>query len=126
MSRVTLEEEVAEQTVCRFTGVLVDETGEPVPAADLTAMTLTLYNDDRVKQVINGMLNSNILNDAYRGTVDANGNFTLTLYDADNSILNSERVRETHVALVRFTYSSGTKTGRQEIAFQVVNLDKVS
>jgi hypothetical protein len=122
--RTVITEEVAERTSARYSGVLVDETGAAVPAASLSTLTLTLF-DENTNTVINSVDDINILN-ADRGTVDAAGNLVVTLLPADNVIVTPTRVREPHVMLLEWTYAGGAKAGRHEVRFIVVNLTKVT
>lgn len=117
----------AEQTTMQITATLVDETGEAVPLAGLSALTLTLYNrDSAAQEIINSVNAVNILN-AGRGTMHAtSGLLTITLLPADNAIIDSANDLEWHRALVQGSYGGGVKAVKYEIDFQVRNLSKVS
>ena len=123
--RTVLADIVAEKTTCRITGALVDEAGAALGAAQLTALTLTLYALIDTLPIINTNTDKNIKN-ANQGTIDADGIFTLTLAPADNAIQATGATSETHRALLKWTWASGTKAGAQEIDFRVRNLEKVT
>lgn len=106
----------------RLSGSFVDEVGDPIQLADLAALTLTLYEKSS-ETVINNRNDIDVLN-ASIGTVDAIGNWTLDLTAADMAILDTNRSKETHVALLEWTYGLSGE-GREEIEFQVYNMRKV-
>lgn len=118
---------VAEKTTLRFTATLVDEAGVVIPAAGVSAMTLTLYNrDSATKEIINSVNAVNILN-AGRGTLHAtSGLLTVTLEPNDNTIIDSASDLEWHRALIEGTYAGGAKAFKHEVDWQVRNLNKVS
>lgn len=118
---------VAEKTTLRLTATLVDEAGVAIPSIGLSSLTLTLYNRDSVlKEIINSVDGVNILN-AGRGTVHAtSGLLTIMLEPNDNGVVDAASDLEWHRALIQGTYAAGTKAFKQEIDFQVRNLNKVS
>lgn len=117
---------VAEKTTLRFTATLLDETGAAIPAAGLSALTLTLYNrDSATQEIVNSVSAADILNTG-RGTVHAtSGLLTVTLQPDDNAIVDTTKDLEWHRALIAGTYG-GTKAFKQEIEWQVRNLSKVT
>ncbi len=117
---------VAEKTTLRFTATLLDETGAAIPAAGLSALTLTLYNrDSATQEIVNSVSAADILNTG-RGTVHAtSGLLTVTLQPDDNAIVDTTKDLEWHRALISGTYG-GTKAFKQEIEWQVRNLSKVT
>jgi len=115
------ESPVPEQITLRITGLIQDELGVAIPGANLTTLTLTLYNST-TEAVLNLRNASDILG-VNGGSVDASGNFTLTLTPADNALLGTGR-SEKHIALIVWTYNSGNSTGRFEVIFTVVNVTK--
>jgi len=123
--RVILPDIVAEKTTCRITGALVDEAGVALGSAQLSTLTLTLYALIDTLPVINANTDKDVKN-ANQGTMDASGIFTLTLAPADNAIQATGATSETHRALLKWTWASGTKAGAQEIDFRVRNLEKVT
>ncbi len=121
--RTTIKDHVPEETTWRFTGKLVDETGAAVPAAQLSALTLTIHVDDAAKTQI--LAPANILNTG-RGTVDASGTLTIVfLPSPDGSIQDAALAREVHIATVRWQWAAGAKQAAHEIAFTVRNFAKV-
>lgn len=122
--RTVIADHIPEKSTWRYTGILKDETGTAIAALSLSTLTLTLYNLDTLA-IINGMNGINILN-ADRGTVDASGNLTVVLQPADNPILDTTKIDETHVMLLQWTYAGGAKAGRHEVEFRVRNLAQVT
>lgn len=118
---------VAEKTTLRMTALLVDEAGVAIPSIGLSTLTLTLYNrDSATKEIINSVDAVNILNTG-RGNVHASsGLLTITLEPNDNAIVDTATDLEWHRALIQGTYGAGAKAFRQEVDFQVRNLNKVS
>jgi hypothetical protein len=104
---------------------IVDEQGQPVPLAAISAFTVDLY-DDLTGAVINSRNAQSILN-VNGGTYHAtNGHVTFTFLSADNPIVGtwSRGHREGHTA--RFTLRWGA-SGRWdgEIKLRVANLQRV-
>jgi len=120
--RETLEERAGELKSYRITGDLIDETGNPLPPGNLSALTLKLF-DENTEAIINGVNGLSILN-VDRGNVNAAGKFTLDLLPADNPILNPDVLEEAHIAFVEWTFA-GTKKGGIEIEFFVFNYVKL-
>lgn len=121
---------VHERTTPRYTATLKDETGAVVPGSALSALRLTLYNLGS-GAIINTRDDQNVLgtSTAVNGvTVSEAGLLTWDLDEADLAI-QSARVPvggvERHVALFTWVYD-GTRRGRAEEYFDVVNLGKVS
>lgn len=115
---------IPEKGTCKLTGVIVDETGTPLPLANVVSLKCTLY-DRESGNPLGGRTNQDIKN-AAGGTLDAAGNFSLTLADADNAILDPTRAFELHEALIEWTYGGGSKPGRQVFRIAVRNLRKVT
>lgn len=122
--RTFLHEEVPEKSTFRYTCTLIDETGAVVPAASLTTLTLTLYNQDTALTIINSVNGTSILN-VDRGTVDASGNVAILLTPADGAMVDATKAIEHHVMLIQWTYAAGAKAGRHEVVIPVCNLNKV-
>lgn len=116
-----MAQEVAEGGSALLSWNLVTEAGVPVTLAQLTSLTLKLYNRADLA-IINGKTATDIKN-TNGGTVHATtGACTLALAPADNPIINASRRLETHVALIRGTYNGGVGVVAKEIAFRVRNL----
>lgn len=117
---------VAERSSAYIEGIILDEAGDPVALADITAFTLTLFNDAN-DAIINSRDEQSILNEnggTYHATTGA---FTLTFASLDNPIVDTTLPRgakETHTALLSLTWPDG---GRWlgEVRIKVVNLQLV-
>ncbi len=123
--RETLTEPKAEGKTAKITAVIEDEDENGVALANLTTVTLTLF-EDRSKAIINSRNQTDIKNAGPGVISTTGGNLTLTLTPDDMAILVASNDAERHVAFIEWTYSSGTKSGGHEIAFTVTNLAKVS
>ena len=106
-----------------FKGTITDETSTPIPGSSLTTLTLTLY-DRRTGQILAGRDDQNILN-ANGVTVDAQGKLQWTMSAADSPHVAGDGSVETHVALFRWTFASGTKAGHSEVYFQVRDVPRL-
>lgn len=97
---------INEHSSARVQFTVKDQAAVAIPAADLNAFTLTLY-DVATGEILNGRDNQNVLN-ANGVTVDAAGLVTWLMQPADNAVLNQERTTvETHIALFTFTWDEG-------------------
>lgn len=97
---------VNEQTAFQIQQTLKRETGVPVPAADLTALMLTLY-DAKTGAVVNSRTASDVKN-ANGGTVHAtSGLFTMTFAPADMALITATESEEHHVAIFEAAWSGG-------------------
>jgi len=124
MSHVTtLSTHVSEKSTSLLSWVFKDHAGVAVSSANLTTVTVTLY-DKATAAIINSRDGQSILN-VNGGTADTSGNGTLKLGPNDNVIVTAARKQEVHVALIQFTYNSGVDAGREELEFTVYNLSKV-
>lgn len=119
--QTTITETVPEQVSVRITGVIKDEAGNGVPGANLTTLTLTLY-DSSTESIINSRNDSDI-NGVNGGSVDASGNLVMKLSPADNALIGTGD-SEKHIALIEWTYNAGADTGRAEVIFTVANLKR--
>jgi hypothetical protein len=113
---------VNEQTTARYTAQIVDETGAALPAASLSTLKLTVY-DQASGSVLNSRSQQNVLN-ANGVTVDSSGNLVWVMDPADNAIVGTREL-EAHIALFEWTWAS-TKAGRHEVPILVLNLAKVT
>lgn len=98
---------------------LVDENNAAVPAAALSAMTLSIV-DTKTGAVINGVSQVSILNTG-RGTIDGSGNLVVTLLPADTAIVAAADGREYRSLVIDFTYSGG-KVGRHQVDMLIAAL----
>ena len=123
--REIVQEIYAEKKTAKITATLKDEDGLALALANVDTLVLTLY-EEATGTIINSRSGSDIKNTG-GGTLDAtSGAFTLTLAPDDMAIIQTDRNKEWHVALIEWTYNSGADGGGKEIAFQVQNLVKVS
>lgn len=117
---------VLERSSAYIGGTILDESGAPVPAASVTAFTLTLF-DDESDVIINARDAQSILNEnggTYHATTGA---FAVTFASADNAILSQTIARgdkETHTARLTLTWSGGGRWDG-EVRIRVVNLHRV-
>lgn len=112
---------VTENTVARYTGKLVDETGAGIAAINITSLTLTLV-DDATGTIINSRSNQDV-NNANGVTVDSSGNLVWTIGALDNAMVGNLEY-ESHTATFKWGWAANTKTGYKEICLQVKNLRK--
>ena len=123
--RITLQDVFDEKKTAKITATLNDEDGDALALANVDTLILTLY-EEATETIINSRSGSDIKN-TDGGTLHAtSGAFTLTLAPDDMAIVQTDRNKEWHVALIEWTYNSGADDGGKEIAFQVQNLVKVS
>lgn len=114
---------IDEKTTARYQATVADETGAAIPAASLTTLKVTLY-DQSTGNIINSRNSQNILN-ANGATVDSAGLLTWTLTPADTAIVG-DKTLELKTALFEYTFASGAKTDRHEVVFAVRNLGKLT
>jgi len=86
-------------------------------------ITLTFY--DRVTGgIINSRDGQNVLN--ANNVVITSGALVWSMQILDNPIVTITLDSEIHVALWEWTYSSGARSGKQEVLIRVQNLTKVT
>ena len=102
-----------------FNAQFLDPTGNPVPAFRLTQVTLSLV-DTVSGQVINGISEIDILNQD-RGTVDSNGNLTISLLASDTSLSESPGVSSVQRSLI-VDWQSGPYSGSAQGNFIITAL----
>lgn len=111
---------VRERTSAIYQATVASETGAGVPADELTAITLTLY-DKETDAIINSRDAQDVLNE--NGvTIDEAGLLEWTLTPDDNVILGDGD--EIHVALFEYEYEDGKK-GNHEVEFFVQAVERV-
>lgn len=117
---------MTEQSTGIIEGDIVDQDGEAVPAASLTAATLTLYDYDTgagggspAPGIINDRDAQDILN-ANDVTIDSDGHFIWSVQPDDNVIVTLRRQVERHRAMFLFTWATGEF--RYECEINVINL----
>lgn len=105
---------------------IVDDSVPPVPvsASALNTLTLTIV-DTNTRAVINGVLQTNILN-VNRGIIDNAGNLKLTLggpnNPTDTGLQNPDRQQERRSIIIDWTFSAGQKSGSHEAEFLIVRM----
>ena len=117
---------VNERTAAQYTATIKDQTGTAIPAASMTALTLTL-EDVGSGTILNSRTAQNILN-ANNVTVSAGGVMVWTMQPADNAIVSTTAAHgstETHRATFKVSYGSGL-TAYIVRDFRVVALDRAS
>lgn len=119
---VITEPLVCEKTTCQIVQTFTDEAGATI-SAGVSSCTLTLY-EKRSGTILNSRNQVNI-NGANGGTITS-GVLTLVLSEVDNVLVSQARRSEEHVALIEYTWASGTRYGKKEITFTVVNQLKVT
>tara|TARA_R110000787_G_scaffold180096_2_gene292180 strand:+ start:184 stop:534 length:351 start_codon:yes stop_codon:yes gene_type:complete len=115
------------KSTAKYTATLNDESEVVVPLSALTTVTLTLY-DKAKDSIINGRDAQNVLN-TNNVTISAEGVLVWTMQAADNAIITTtlrNNAYERHVALFQFTWSSGTKSGKHELEYEVRQINKVT
>ncbi len=124
--------EAREASTAKLTATIQDESEAVIPAAQLSTLRLTLYDQateladpDSTAAIINSRTAQNILN-ANGCTVSTGGVMTLTLTPADNIIVDATKSSERHVALIEYTYAAGLKAGKEEILIDVLNYSRTS
>lgn len=120
--------DVLEKTTPKYSAVIQDDAGNPLPAASLTTLTLFLYviKADGSTQYIRGAAGApqNVLN-VNNVTVDANGNLVWAIQTTDTTMVETLEF-ERHLALFTWTWAAGAKTGRHQVILVVKNLDVVT
>lgn len=104
-------------------GVLRDGAGVARGTSVVTALTFTLTKMS-TGEVVNGWDGTDILNKA-GGTLDVNGNFSLTLNDADHTRLDPEAADEWHVGIVKWVWGASDLVGFARVEYHVVPLPEV-
>lgn len=115
---------VGERTSAQLTLQLTDQDDVELLAGDLSTVTLTLY-EKRSGTILNSRNGVSIFNNN-GGAISSAGVLTLVLSNADNALLSQAAKEEQHVALIRWTWLSGQRSGWKEISFPVVNQLKVT
>lgn len=121
------ETAILEKKSARLECRLLDDTGAGLAAASLTACTLTLY-DRASLALINPSgrpAAQNILN-TNGCTIDTAGNLVLQLDPADNALADTTKERETHVALIEWSWQAGARKGGHEFHLLVAGSPKIT
>ena len=130
MSRSVLSVEdrkLDEGTSAKYTATIYDETETAILLADLTTITLTLY--DYATGVIINSRNAQDVKNTNDVTITAAGILAWTIKPADNAIITTalhKSAYERHIALFEYTWDSGTNAGKHELELEVRQLNKVT
>lgn len=121
--RYLLGDEVPEGTTPHLTGTLRDHQGDGVPAASLSALHVTIYNEttEAILRARSSALNTGI------GAVNGSGEVTLALTAGDTAIVDDTKATELRVALLEAEWTDGgiPKQAKFELVFVVRNLKQV-
>lgn len=115
---------VKEGTGAIYTATLEDSAGTAIPLANLTTITLTLYNVPD-GEIINSRDDQNVLNQNNVVIHSTSGLLTWTMQAADNVISDTSLDWEHHRALFEFTFSGTGTPGKSEAEIMCENLTKV-
>lgn len=114
-----------ERTACQYTCTIKDETGTAIPAASLTALTLTLEDVDTAA-AINSRSAQNVLN-ANNVTVNSSGLLTWQIQPADMAIVGTVPHGSTELHRFTFKYSYGSSLTAYVVRdIRVVSLSRAS
>jgi hypothetical protein len=120
-----LADNIMEGTTPKITATIQDEDGSAIDTADITTLTLNLYNlDDTDNTIINSRSDQDVHN-TNNVTVSSAGALVWSVQALDTIMVGSDLV-ERHRAVFKWTYSSGTKTGSYVIDMAIRNLEKVT
>jgi len=114
---------VKENSTAKYSATIKDELDAVVPAADLTVVTLTLYNIAD-GAIINSRDAQNVLN-ANNVVITSGGVLTWTMQQGDNTIVDTTLEYEAHMALFEYTWDSGNKGSVHEVNLTVESLTNV-
>ncbi len=115
---------VCEKTTTQIELQLTDQDDAALAKASLGTVTLTLY-ERKTGTILNSRSAQSVL-DVNGGTVSSTGLLTLILSNLDNALVSQSPSSEEHVALIEWTWSSGTRFGKKELTFTVMNQLKVT
>jgi hypothetical protein len=102
-----------------YLGQIVDEAGNPLGAASLASLTMSIV-DTGSGAIVNGVDQLDILN-AGRGSIDAQGNMVVTLEPGDTGLLNASDQTEERSLIIDWNYGAG-RAGRHQVDFSVTAL----
>lgn len=112
---------VVEKTTRKLTATVTDDDGvTPIASSALDSLTVTLHLEDAPATIINGVDGRDILN-VNEGTVDVNGLLTYTMRPDDNPIVGTDRT-EIHLAVFKWTFAAGLKSGGKVLRLQIINV----
>jgi hypothetical protein len=108
---------------------LLDQNSNPIPSSELNTLILTLADTNSLTNgdlvIVNAVDQINILN-TNRGTVDNEGNVTITLGSvpdaADTALLYATDTIELRSVIIDWTYNSGAQSGGIRLDFLITAL----
>ena len=108
----------------RYTATITDDAGNPLPAASLSTLVLTLYviKADGTVAYVNSRNAQNVLN-ANNVTVGTSGEVVWSLQVADTSLIEALPF-ERHIALWEWTWPT-SRAGKHELWITVKALGEV-
>lgn len=126
MAIENLSDSILERTSALLEFTLTDEDGanSAVVAAQVTAMTLTYY-DEETGQIINNRDLQSVLDLNNVALDDSTGVVTWSMQPDDSIIVDARKSSERHVASFSWTWGAG-KINRYDVSFLVLNINKVS
>jgi hypothetical protein len=117
-------EETPEGTTIVVSGTIKDETGVALGAAELTALTATLYAQRDPTKVVTDW-DTRDVKGVGGGTFDAAKKFTLRIPPAANAPFYPTYSGEVRVLLLEWTYNAGADAGLQQVHYPIRNLPHV-
>lgn len=117
---------VDEHETATFTAYVRDETGTVIPSADLTTLTLTLYQKKTPTSKINSRNAQDILNDNNVTVHATSGLVTWLMQPEDNIVSDQSLDKESHIALFQWSWNSGAKQASEQIEIQVRRVTNVT
>lgn len=116
--RKVLPDPYPQSSTWRYTAVLEDETGAPLPIGMILSVRLTLWAALFEHPVVNGVSDVDGIGSG-RVSIDASGNVRIVLTPSDMAILSAPPNDEDHVLLIKVVYAGGTKQVLHEVQFRV-------
>jgi hypothetical protein len=121
--RTNLRTVIDEGTTPIYTATIKDAAGTPIPLAQITTLTLTLF-DNATHSIINGRDDQNVLNSNGVMVEETSGKLTWNMSSLDTAIGNTAAFYESRIAQFVWIYGGG-KRGTHEILFTIRNLEKI-
>lgn len=103
---------ISEKSTFRYSGVLADADGNPVPLSAMESLTLTWY-EQTTGDAINGRSHQNVLN-ANNVTMDEDGNIIWFAQAADTLCVTTLQT-EIHVAEFYAVWNTGSLSWQDQI-----------